>query len=182
MDKSQSAIRQRSPSMNCTTCDAPLESGAMFCANCGARVTPASSAAMPTVVLPPGDTTQTQSSAPQPYAPPQSYAPPQPYMPPVAPQQGAYAVAAPPTSTTATVSLIFGVLAYVFLPLIGAIIAVVAGHMARKEIRNSGGQIGGSGMATAGLVLGYIQIALTVLAICAIIGIGFLSLLGSRVE
>ena len=163
--------------MNCTTCDAPLEPGALFCANCGARVTPTSSAATPTVVLPPSGAAPPQPSAPQPYVPPQ------PYMPPTAPQQGAYTMAAtPPTSTAATVSLVCGVLAYVFLPVIGAIIAVVAGHMARKEIRNSGGQIGGSGMATAGLVLGYIQIALTVLTICAIIGIAFLSLLGSRVE
>jgi hypothetical protein len=104
-------------------------------------------------------------------------------MPPAAPQQGGvYTVPTPPTSTAATVSLVFGILAYVFLPVIAAIIAVVAGHMARKEIRNSGGQIGGSGMATAGLVLGYIQIGLTILAICAIIAIGFLTLLGSRAE
>ncbi len=162
--------------MNCTTCDTPLEPGALFCANCGARVTPAPSAAVPTVVLSPSDTTPSQPSAPQPYAPPQ------PYMPPAAPPATAYTVATAPTSTAATISLVFGILSYVVLPLIGAIVAVVAGHMARKEIRNSGGQIGGSGMATAGLVLGYIHIALIALAICAIVGIGFLTLLGSRVE
>jgi Domain of unknown function (DUF4190) len=156
--------------MNCTTCDSPLEPDALFCANCGTRVAQASSAATPTVVLPPNST-----------APSQPYTPLQPYMPPAMPQQMTYSVA-PPTSTAATVSLVFGILAYVVLPIIGAIVAVVAGHMARKEIRNSNGQIGGSGMATAGLVLGYIQIALTVLTICAIIGIGFLTLLGSRVE
>jgi hypothetical protein len=103
-------------------------------------------------------------------------------MPPAVPSQGVYTTPTPPTSTAATVSLVFGILAYVVLPVIGAIIAVVAGHMARKEIRNSGGQIGGGGMATAGLVLGYIQLALTILTICAIIAIGFLTLLGSRVE
>ena len=164
--------------MNCTTCDSPLEPGALFCANCGARVTPTSSVAGPTVMLPPDGGAPAQPSTPQPYAPPQ----PQPYMPPAVSQQPAYAMATPPTSTAATVSLVFGILAYVVLPVIAAIIAVVAGHMARREIRNSGGQIGGSGMATAGLVLGYIQIALTILAICAIIVIGFLTLLGSRVE
>ena len=165
--------------MNCTTCDSPLEAGALFGANCGARVPPPSSAAMPTVVLPPGEGAP---AAPAQSAMPQPYAPPQPYMPPGVPQQAIYTAATPPTSTAATVSLIFGILAYVFLPVVAAIIAVVAGHMARKEIRNSGGQIGGSGMATAGLVLGYIQLALTILAICAIIAIAFLSLLGSRVE
>jgi hypothetical protein len=54
-------------------------------------------------------------------------------------------------------------LAYFALPLIGAIIAVVAGHMGRNEIRNSNGQIGGSGFATAGLILGYVQLGLLVL-------------------
>jgi uncharacterized protein DUF4190 len=165
--------------MNCTTCDSPLEPGALFCANCGARVTPPSSAAMSTVVLSPGESPTATLAQP---ATPQSYAPQQPYMPPAVPQPGIYTTPTPPTSTAATVSLIAGILAYVFLPVIAAIVAVVAGHMARKEIRNSGGQIGGSGMALAGLILGYVQIGLTILAICAIIGISILALLGSRVE
>ena len=80
------------------------------------------------------------------------------------------------------VSLVFGILTWIFLPVIGPIVAVVAGHMARAEIRRSNGQVGGGGMATAGLVLGYLQIALFVLAICAIVAIGFLTLLGSRVS
>jgi hypothetical protein len=68
------------------------------------------------------------------------------------------------------------VLAFVFLPLIGAIVAVVAGHMARREIGNSGGQLGGSGMATAGLILGYANLALMLLG-CVLLG--FLVLIGS---
>jgi hypothetical protein len=79
------------------------------------------------------------------------------------------------------VRLVFGILSWVMLPLIGQIVAVVAGHMARAEIRRSNGQVAGSGMATAGLVLGYLQIALFVLAICAIIAIGVLAAIGSRV-
>ena len=85
-----------------------------------------------------------------------------------------------PTSGAATVSLIFGILAYVFLPLIGAIVAVIAGHMARNEIRASGGRLGGNGLATAGLVLGYIQIGLLVLFVCAVLAIGVLTALGGR--
>jgi len=54
--------------------------------------------------------------------------------------------------------------------------------MARAEIRRSNGQVGGGGMATAGLVLGYLQIALFALAICAIVAIGILTMLGSRVQ
>jgi hypothetical protein len=79
------------------------------------------------------------------------------------------------------VSLVFGILSWVMLPVVGPIVAVVAGHMARAEIRRANGQIGGGGMATAGLVLGYLQIALFVLAICAIVAIGILAALGSRV-
>jgi len=91
-------------------------------------------------------------------------------------------VAGPPNSTAALVSLIFGILSWVMLPLVGPIVAVIAGHMARAEIRRSNGQVGGSGMATAGLVLGYLQIALLVLALCAIVAIAILAAIGSRTQ
>lgn len=72
----------------------------------------------------------------------------------------------PRTSSLAVVSLIFGILAYVFLPGLGALIAVVCGHAARSEIRRApSGTIEGDGMALAGLILGWIQIALTIIAI-----------------
>jgi hypothetical protein len=168
--------------MNCTTCDTPLESGLLFCPNCGARVAPASSAAVPTIVLPPG-AGEPQPTASQPYPPqsatPQSYTP-EPYMPPSIPQQSTFTVTSPPNSGAATVSLIFGILAYIFLPFIGAIIAVIAGHMARNEIRASGGRLGGNGLATAGLVLGYVQIALLVLFACAVVAIGVLAAIGAQ--
>jgi hypothetical protein len=91
-----------------------------------------------------------------------------------------YAPPNPPASNAALVSLIFGILSWFAIPLIGAIVAVVAGHKARKEIQASGGQLGGSGMATAGLILGYLHLALIGLVLCAIAGIGVLVLLGSR--
>ena len=82
---------------------------------------------------------------------------------------------------SAVVSLIFGILCWLpILPFIGAIVAVIAGHMARNEIRAAEGRVGGAGMAKAGLILGYVQLALIGLAICAIIGIGVLTLVGSR--
>ncbi|MBS0382967.1 MAG: DUF4190 domain-containing protein [Proteobacteria bacterium] len=72
----------------------------------------------------------------------------------------------PRTSSLAVVSLIFGILAYVFLPFVGALVAVICGHAARSEIRRAPpGTIEGDGMALAGLILGWIQIALTVIAI-----------------
>ncbi|EQD64288.1 hypothetical protein B1A_08932, partial [mine drainage metagenome] len=59
------------------------------------------------------------------------------------------------TSGTAIASLIFGVLAWVALPLLGAILAVILGHIARGEIRRAPpGSIDGDGMAVAGLVRG----------------------------
>jgi hypothetical protein len=75
-------------------------------------------------------------------------------------------------STNAIISLISGILGLTLLPLIGSIIAIITGIMARKEIRaaqNNGGTIGGNGMATAGLVMGWIGIAFGVCMCCAVI-------------
>ena len=69
-------------------------------------------------------------------------------------------VVMPRTSTTAIVSLIFGVLTWFALPFIGAIIAVVCGHAARSEIRYSGGRVDGGGLAFTGLLLGWTHLIL----------------------
>lgn len=73
-----------------------------------------------------------------------------------------------PSSTLAMVSMIAGIVGWVLAPLIGSLVAVITGHMAKREIRESSGQLGGDGMATAGLVLGYLQIVPSVLCICAV--------------
>ena len=77
----------------------------------------------------------------------------------------------------AIASLISGILAWVFLPVIGAIVAVITGHMARKEIREANGQLSGEGMALVGLILGYAQLAAAALGICAFVGILFLAVI-----
>jgi len=65
------------------------------------------------------------------------------------------------TSTTAIVSLVFGIICWIAIPFIGAIVAIICGHVARTEIRNSPpGSIEGDGMAIAGLILGYLHLAL----------------------
>ncbi len=69
-------------------------------------------------------------------------------------------VVLPRTSTTAIVSLIFGVLTWFALPFIGAVIAVICGHAARSEIRYSGGRVDGGGIAMAGLLLGWSHLIL----------------------
>lgn len=81
----------------------------------------------------------------------------------------------PRTSSLAVVSLIFGILAYVFLPGVGALVAVICGHSARSEIRRAPpGTIEGDGLALAGLVLGWIQLAGVIIAI----GLAILILIG----
>lgn len=79
------------------------------------------------------------------------------------------------TSTLAIVSLVTGILSWFLLPIIGAVIAVITGHMARNEIRRSNGMLAGDGMAVAGLILGYLHLALVLIGICVV---GLLILLG----
>lgn len=79
------------------------------------------------------------------------------------------------TSTLAIVSLVAGILGWTFVPTLGAIVAVITGYMAKNEIRQSGGMLGGDGLATAGLILGWLHLALAVIGIClatlAILGV-----------
>lgn len=73
-----------------------------------------------------------------------------------------------PTSSLSLTSVIMGVVGWTLLPIVGAIIAVITGHMAKKEIRESNGLLGGDGLATAGLVLGYSNLALG-LCVCLLL-------------
>ncbi len=70
------------------------------------------------------------------------------------PQAPQYAPA-PPTNTMAVLSLVF---AFLFWPL-----AIVFGHMARKQIART--REGGRGLATAGLVIGYVGLGFVALLI-----------------
>ncbi|HSR48699.1 MAG TPA: DUF4190 domain-containing protein [Anaerolineales bacterium] len=75
----------------------------------------------------------------------------------------------PQTSTLAIVSLVAGILTWLIVPVLGAIAAIVTGHMARNEIRKSPERLTGNGLATAGLVLGYGQIIFLVVPVCLIV-------------
>jgi uncharacterized membrane protein len=66
----------------------------------------------------------------------------------------------PQTNHLAGISLGFGI-GQVAFPFFGAIIAVVCGHVARIQIRKTSEQ--GDSMAVAGLVLGYLGIAVPML-------------------
>ena len=76
-------------------------------------------------------------------------------------------------SSLAITSLVCGLVGWTFIPLIGAVAAVITGHLAKKEIRESNGLLSGDGMAMAGLILGYTQIGLIVLAVVCVIAFAF---------
>lgn len=71
----------------------------------------------------------------------------------------------PTTNHLAGISLGFG-LGQVVFPFFGAITAVVCGHAARHQIRKTGEQ--GDAMAMAGLVLGYLGLAIPILTVVLI--------------
>lgn len=68
------------------------------------------------------------------------------------------------TSSLATASLVCGLVGWYFI-FVGSLAAVITGHLAQKEIRESQGRLGGNGMALAGLIMGYIQLALCLLLV-----------------
>ena len=60
------------------------------------------------------------------------------------------------TSSKATTSLVLGLISLVFCGLLLGIPAMIIGRQAKREIRESRGQVGGDGLATAGFVTGLI--------------------------
>jgi len=74
-----------------------------------------------------------------------------------------------PNSTLATISMISGILGWTIAPLLGSLVAIITGHMAKREIRESMGRLAGDGMATAGLIMGYLQLIPSVLCICIVL-------------
>ncbi|MCQ3936506.1 MAG: hypothetical protein DPW18_05595 [Chloroflexi bacterium] len=73
-----------------------------------------------------------------------------------------------PTSTLAIISLIGGILGFTAMPLLGTIVALITGYMARKETRAIPPTASGDGLATAGIVMGWIQVAMTVIGLCCL--------------
>ena len=70
------------------------------------------------------------------------------------------------TSALAITSLICGLLSPLFLlacnlSLLTSLAAVITGHLARWEIKKSGGRVGGNGQAITGLISGYLLLAVS---------------------
>ncbi len=83
-----------------------------------------------------------------------------------------------PSSNLATVSLIAGLLGFTMLPIIGSIIALVTGYEARKETRAVPPRASGDGLATAGIIMGWIEIGLAAIGVCCFAAY-FLFILGA---
>src|SRR5207245_6277551 len=67
------------------------------------------------------------------------------------------------TAPAAIWSIVLAILSFTCGWLFTAIPAVICGHIARSKIRKSGGALGGKGIATAGLILGYIALVLGII-------------------
>jgi hypothetical protein len=167
--------------MKCPACGAENEKGAAFCFQCGGPLaaSPAPSSTGPTVALSP---TQVETLEQTPQIGVRPAFRPEPL---VVPESGGSRVYQVPgssqtvyndtsfgtsvrTSSMAIVALVLGIISFLGLFFIGGIGAIATGHLARREIRASGGQVKGDGMALAGLVLGYANIAVSVLGFIAI--------------
>ncbi len=82
-------------------------------------------------------------------------------------------------SALAIVSLVAGLLGWTLLPLLGSIVAIITGHMARKEIR-ANPALDGDVMAVIGLVLGWVAVVGAIVGMLAFLllfgGIAWLSM------
>ena len=84
-----------------------------------------------------------------------------------------------PTATTANIivsktsgkAIASLVLSLLWLYGIGSILAIIFGHIARSEIKNSNGRLTGGGIALAGLILGYLLSVVVFVGILAAVAI-----------
>jgi hypothetical protein len=83
------------------------------------------------------------------------------------PQQPVYVVQNS-TNGMAIASLVLGIL---WLWWLGSILALIFGYVGKSQIERSGGQQSGRGMAIAGIVLGWIGVAILVLFIVLVVAV-----------
>jgi quinol-cytochrome oxidoreductase complex cytochrome b subunit len=88
----------------------------------------------------------------------------------------------PQQNSTALIALILAIVSFIGLSLLGAIPAVILGRNARKEIQASNGMMTGDGMAQAAVILGWINIGLSLIGMCFFCVIPFLTILGTQVS
>lgn len=145
--------------MECPFCDAHVPAKARYCPNCGTLVDDRGHG--PPVEPASTNYYEAPSAAPAPPPVPTGWSP-------------------PTTSPMALLSLISALLAWFFiLPFVGAIAAVITGHLARREIRQAPHRYEGDGLALTGLILGYLQIGLVLLFIVFVIVIIAIGAIGA---
>ncbi len=93
--------------------------------------------------------------------------PPGPPSPPPGSPPGPWATP-PPNSGKAIAALVLGILGIVSCQVLG-IAAIVLGRQANDEIAASGGLLGGDGFAKAGVIMGWVAVALLVLTVVGFI-------------
>ncbi|HEY9253744.1 MAG TPA: DUF4190 domain-containing protein [Stenotrophomonas sp.] len=74
------------------------------------------------------------------------------------------------TQPLAIVSLVSGIFGCLILPILGSVVAIVTGHLARARIARDGSD--GSGLAVAGLSLGWLSLAFWLLSALLLVGFG----------
>lgn len=83
-----------------------------------------------------------------------------------APAAPSYPVYQPPNNGMAVASMVLGILGLIGLIwVISPILALVFGYVSKGQIDRSGGHQGGRGFAIAGIVMGWVGIAFSILAI-----------------
>ena len=83
------------------------------------------------------------------------------------PQQPAPGYPPPaPSSNKSTWALVLGILSLVCLGILAGIPAIILGNQAKKELAGTGAP---TGMATAGVVMGWISVAWTAIAVILLI-------------
>lgn len=102
-----------------------------------------------------------KEALPEPLTPPplfQQASAPKPISLPARSQAASWELSEERTSGLAVTSLVCGLLGFVLL--FPSLLAVIFGHVARGAIARSGGSLKGGGMALAGLIMGYVMMAL----------------------
>jgi hypothetical protein len=70
-----------------------------------------------------------------------------------------------PTNVLAILSLLSGISAWTFFPLLGAFLSIIFGHVARAKIKRAKNEEKGDGFAVAGLILGYVQLVVILVSV-----------------
>ena len=165
--------------MFCPQCGAHNEDDAIYCGECGAVLdtdseivgdyTIENEAPESLDAIEDAETVEVEPApAPPPRTPPSRTQPP--------PRPTYTPATTRTTSGLAIASMLLGIGGLTILPLLGSIIAIILGYMARTEIRQRPSELEGEGFATAGIVMGWIAIGIAILGLILGIGLGICGL------